>query len=1050
MGRVTEALEWFAADEDLEFEDFDEPAIPRRHHWVNAILVTHDGATWLAAVLTAIAGQTRPPDAIVGADNASSDGSVRLLRESLGPARVVETGINAGFGGAVDEGLRLMGDWDLPDDTVEWMWLLHDDSAPDPDCLDQLLLIADMYPTASILGPKILGWHDRRLLLEVGISVDSDGRRVTGLERREHDQGQHDGARDVLAVSTAGMLIRRDVFVALHGFDPALPLFRDDVDLCWRAWRRGERVMVAPEAVMQHREASAHARRRGDDHPHRDDREAGAHLLLAHANPILAPFIALRLLLGSAIRSIVYFLGKDVRSARDEIAAVARVAFHPGRLHASRVLASEGVTEPASVVRHLRPTTWDQVRGVAEAIGGYVTTSSSALSPSVSALDGIDDSVAYLPDDSYGRMRRILTKPSVVVSTLLLIIAVVATRSLWWGEGVVQGGALLPAPAGASDLWQSYIEAWHDVGPGSTTPSAPYLVVLAALATVLLGKSAWAIAVVLMLVIPIAGWSAYIASRDMIPSKITRAWMAAAYALLPAMTGAIASGRIGTTIASIALPFAIRSLWRLTTPRGSLRRAAGTAILMSIVLATVPALWLVLALATLLLTLRRVSRQVALRLSLALVVPLAVLMPWTWYLITNPVLFLLEPGLQRASLIDPDLAPLDVLALHPGGPGMTPLWVTGGILLGGVLALLRRDTLPLVGAWWIIGGLAAVVGIAQSLVRVTPPGYSEALSPWPGPATLLWGLALICASGVAVRGLRERFVRSNFTIWQPVAVIAVIGAVAAPIISAIWWIPGRDLALTRAPVSPLPAFVVAEAASPQAPRSLVIASSRAGAVTYSLVSGSGEMLGDAETLPPAGVWAGLDQYVAWMASGRGGPEVPAIAGYGVRYVVLDRGTTPDLVQTLDSEPGLRRLSSADGAVLWRVAGVTSRARVVVNTDQSPLGLTSPDIVGIDPYIDQSLPEGSGQRVIIVGATQDSGWRASNGGAELIPVIAPEPLAWSSAFLAPEGAEPIRVWFDSGARPWWLWAQVVIVAALVVLSLPSRRTFDPDPDTEVTA
>jgi hypothetical protein len=68
--------------------------------------------------------------------------------------------------------------------------------------------------------------------------------------------------------------------------------------------------------------------------------------------------------------------------------------------------------------------------------------------------------------------------------------------------------------------------------------------------------------------------------------------------------------------------------------------------------------------------------------------------------------------------------------------------------------------------------------------------------------------------------------------------------------------------------------------------------------------------------------------------------------------------------------------------------------------------------------------------------------------ELTPVIAPEPFAWSSAFLAPDGAQPIRVWFDAGARPWWLWAQVVIVAALVILSLPSRRAFDPDPDAEV--
>lgn len=1044
---MTESLEWFVADDDLDLDDETIFDIPRRRHWVNAIIVAHDGATWLPAALTTIAEQTRPPDAVVGVDNASSDDSARLLRESLTSSRVIETGINVGFGGAVDEGLRMVGDWDLPDDVVEWIWLLHDDSAPTSECLDQLLLTADMHPSADILGPKILGWHDRRLLLEVGVSVDSDGRRVTGLERGEHDQGQHDGARDVLAVSTAGMLIRRDVFRELHGFDPFLPLFRDDIDLCWRAWRRGYRVMVAPGAVIHHREASAHARRRGDDHPHRDDREAAAHLLLAHANPLLAPFVALRLLFGSAIRSAVYLLGKDVRSARDEVTAVARVAFHPRRLHASRLLAREGATEPTSVVRALRPTTVDQLRSVAEAVGGYLTTSSSALSPSISALDSVDESATYLPEESTGRLRRTLTKPSVLLSLTLLVIAVIATRSLWFGEGVIQGGALLPAPQGASDLWATYIEAWHDVGPGSTTPSPPYLIVVSVLATVLLGKAPWAIAVVLMLAVPLAGWSAYIASRDMVPSKATRAWMGAAYALLPAMTGAVASGRIGTTIASIALPFAIRSLWRLTTPRGSLRRAAGTALLISIVLATVPAMWVVLLLSTVILTVRRVSRQVAVRLGLALVVPWVVLVPWTGYLITHPALFLFEPGVQRDSLTDPNLAPLDVIALHPGGPGMTPLWVTGGIVLGGVLALLRRDTLRLVGAWWIIGGLALVIGIVQSLIRVTPPGYSSPIAPWPGPATLVWGLALICACGVAVEGLRERFIRSSFTIWQPIALLAAVGAVIAPIVSAAWWIPARDSAVVRAPQSPLPAFVSAEAASPQAPRSLVLASSRAGAVGYSLVNGSGEQLGDAETLPPADVWDDLNQYVAWMVSGRGGPEVPAIAAYGVRYVILDRGTTPDLIQTLDSEPGLRRLSSAEGAVLWRVAGVTSRARVVGDVEASPLGLTDPVNVGVDPYIDQSLPEGTGQRVIVVGATEDSGWRASSGASDLTPVIAPEPVAWSSAFLAPEGAPPIRIWFDAGPRPWWLGAQVAIIVALVILALPSRRAFDPDPDGE---
>ena len=81
---------------------------------------------------------------------------------------------------------------------VSWVWLLHDDSAPDVRCLAALLDTADDNPSAGILGPKVLGWHDRRLLLEAGVTINGSGRRITGVERREHDQGQHDGVRDVL------------------------------------------------------------------------------------------------------------------------------------------------------------------------------------------------------------------------------------------------------------------------------------------------------------------------------------------------------------------------------------------------------------------------------------------------------------------------------------------------------------------------------------------------------------------------------------------------------------------------------------------------------------------------------------------------------------------------------------------------------------------------------------------------------------------------------------------------------------------------------------
>ncbi len=1059
----TQTTEWFSVED--AFADEELPALlPRRLHHVTAVIVTHDGAVWLPAVLTTLSQQVRPIDAAIGVDTGSVDHSADLLAASFGTERTVRLDHRTGFGEAVAAGLSSFGSpihQPFNPDPIEWVWLLHDDSAPSDDCLQALLDTADDNPSVAILGPKVLGWHDRRLLLEAGVTVTGSGRRVTGLDKREHDQGQHDGVRDVLAVSSAGMLVRRDVWDALDGFDPALPLFRDDLDFCWRAHRMGERVVVATDAVIHHREASAHGRRADDvaPRPHRADREAAVHVLLAQATSLGAPFVALRLFLGSLVRGGIYLLGKDVAGARDEVASVLAVALHPSTIRESRARVARTSTEPARVVRSLRPGAAGQVRQALEVVGAVATTSgASAPSASVSALESgpTGEDADFLDDGSAGLLRRLFVRPGVLLTVVLAVITIIATRGLWFGDGVLQGGALLPSPQGASDLWETYRQAWHDVGPGSTTPAPPYLAVITAVALVLLGKAPAAVTLLLILAVPIAGWSAYFALRDVVASNMVRVWAGAAYALLPAMTGALAAGRIGTTMAAIALPFALRSLVRISGPQGTLRRSAGTAILVAVVLAVAPVLWLVLLIAGIVVavylfrTRGPADRGVISRLALALLGPLVLLLPWTLYIVTQPTILLLEPGLNTAALTDPDLKPWHVLLLHPGGPGMTPIWLTLGIIVGAFLALLRTDRFRIIGALAAIAGLALLVGMFQTMVMVTPPGATNEVRPWPGQATLLLGLMMIAAAAVAIDGLRDRMVGRSFSVGQPIAIVVALSAVLAPLLSAAWFMAGLRMDVRLAPATSVPAFVAADSDSAQAPRTLVINDDVAGRVSYSLLNGPGPELGDAETGPPASDWEALDPYVAAMASGRGGDEIEALAGYGIRYVVLAPGTSRDLVPTLDAEPGLRRLSSSGGEVLWRVGGTTSRARIVADDKQTPVGLADNGRVTANPYIDQAIPDGAGDRVLVTGAALDGGWHAATVAADgtltdLEAVAGPKLLDWSQAFVAPDGAPKISVWFDSSSRTRWLWLQGLVLLALIIMALPERRRVDPDPD-----
>ena len=78
---------------------------------------------------------------------------------------------------------------------MEWIWLLHDDCEPAPDALEQMLRAASRNRSTAVLGPKLKDLADRQVLREAGVTVDRAGRRCTGIEPGEIDQGQHDGNR---------------------------------------------------------------------------------------------------------------------------------------------------------------------------------------------------------------------------------------------------------------------------------------------------------------------------------------------------------------------------------------------------------------------------------------------------------------------------------------------------------------------------------------------------------------------------------------------------------------------------------------------------------------------------------------------------------------------------------------------------------------------------------------------------------------------------------------------------------------------------------------
>lgn len=1041
------------------------PEFPR--HVVTAVLVSHDGARWLPEALAGLLGQERPVQNAVAADTGSADDSAQLLTDALGADHVLHLARRTGFGQAVEEATRTAGlltpddlpylkrpsgwdpvtrSWrddayDLPDlphgEPEQWLWLLHDDSAPEPDALAHLLRVVEnereLGHEVAVVGPKLRGWYDRRQLLEVGVTIANSGRRWTGLDRREQDQGQHDHVHPVLSVSTAGMLVRRDVFEELGGFDRRLPLMRDDVDLCWRAQAAGHRVLVAPEAVVRHAEASSRERRtvdcvgRTSASPHKVDKAGAAYTLLVNARTAQLPWILVRLVLGTLLRTVAYLVGKVPGQAVDEIRGLLGTLLRPERIIAGRRRRGRPQVDKGEL-RALFPPPGATVRATVEQVAGNLvgrsdaelTTGAGRHGGAVESGPGGDDG-DFLEIEQFARLKRIARNPGPMVFLVLLFVSLLACRALL-GGGALAGGALLPAPSDASELWSRYLDGWHPVGAGDTQAAPPYLALVAMLATVLLGSTGLAVTVLLVASVPLAGFAAYFASRPLVESRLLRAWASVAYAFLPAATGALAGGRIGTAVLAILLPLLARAgvaasgLAHSSGARGSWRATWAYALLLTFTTAFTPIVWpiaLLLGLA-LLAVRRRELPAYGTRFLAQLGTPLLVLAPWSLTLL--PFGFFKEAGLEYGASA---ASALDLLGASPGGPGTVSGLMLFGVVLAALAALLRTERQAGIRTAWIVALVALVLAVLSNN------------STWAGPATLVYGLALLSAAAVGADGARARVAEQSFGWRQPVAALIAFACAAGPLlIAAGWIIGGADGPVERRDPVQVPAFVAEESGTRDQARTLVLDSRSAAQVGYTLVRGSGARLGDAELASAGGENKKLDKVVANLVAGSGADQADELGGFAVRYVLVRKGAPREVSRVLDATPGLTRLSQQDGSALWRVNRQVSRAAIV------PASGEPQSIAAGAVEVHTTVPTGADGRVLRLADSADPGWTATLDGKPLTRTTVD---GWAQGFELPSGGGRLDVAFDAPlTHTAWLWAQGALALVLVVLALPGRR------------
>ena len=1022
------------------------------HGHVTAVLVSHDGAAWLPQVLTALGTLTRMPDAWVVVDTGSTDDSARILAEAFGADDVLSLPATTPYADAVAEGLSRR-----PPPPDGWIWLLHDDSAPAPEALESLVREATTAPDVAVVGPKVREWPSLRRLVEVGVTLGGTGRRETGLEPGEPDQGQHDAARDVLAVGTAGMLVRADVWRELGGLDAALGL-GEDLDLGWRVNRAGHRVRVAPDALVFHVEAATRGRRSDgtvSGRPRRERRRAALLVLLANCRRTVLPVQLVRLFLGSLLRALGLLLVKAPGEAWDELRAVASVYARPLRLFRLRRARRRTARVPPSAVRRLLPSAWHPYRAgaasVAEVVTGLLGARSTTVPRARVAETGpvAEEAESLAPEP--GPLDRLAAHPWAGTVLLLAVLTLVVLRDLLGGAGQLQGGALLPAPAGGSQWWAGYLASWHPAGVGTSADAPAYALLLAVLGVVTLGHAGLLVSLLLLLSAPLAALTGYVLARRLGLATPSRIWAAAVYGCTPLLTGALAQGRLGTVLATVWLPLVVAAVvdlarWRRDTDTRLVlwTRRARAGLALGVLVALVPVAYplaLLIGLGPLLVALRPAT---PVRPGGAVVSFLVVLaMPWAvapWWLLERfrePAAWWWEAGLADAGvgLLQPTTAELALG--QPGGPGgvVTP-WLLAGVVVGAVLALARSDVRHVVlPAWCVAAAGLAVAAAGSGRVVTLDPGQAPV---WVGFCLVVWWGGMLVAAAAGAADLRARLAGRSFGLSQPLVALVAIAAAVGPVLAlSVQVSDGLDGPLRRDAPQVVPSYMAEDAISGAHVATVVLAGAAADGLGVTVVRADGWRTGEEPFEAAAGYQVVTAALTDLLVSPRTDSAVN-LARQGIGYLYAPAPVDPDVAAALDTAPGLVRAGAPEGDRAWQLDVPTGQLLAVSGDDAAgePLDLESA-ADGSPPWT-VVLPAADESRRLVVAAGPNPDWSALVDGARVAADTAVDGSGGVPTFEVDAG-DDVRVVVEHDSwRGWKVAAQSAVLVILLVLAAPTRR------------
>jgi len=211
---------------------------------VAVVVITHNGKKYLKTCIESLLNQTYRNFDIFLIDNSSMDGSSEYVKQNFPMVKIIRFEKNLGFAKAYNIAIKMI--------DADYIALLNDDTKAHPRWIEELVKAALEDERAGALGSLILFLDNPNIVQHAGGMITPLG---NGIDIRFGKPLQEVNLkkRSVGYVCGAAMLVKKEVFEKVGGFDSDYFAYLEDVDLCWRMWLQGYKVVFVPTSVVYHK-----------------------------------------------------------------------------------------------------------------------------------------------------------------------------------------------------------------------------------------------------------------------------------------------------------------------------------------------------------------------------------------------------------------------------------------------------------------------------------------------------------------------------------------------------------------------------------------------------------------------------------------------------------------------------------------------------------------------------------------------------------------------------------------------------------------------------